>query len=85
MHSPEANMSAVLPTRAHPVAAKRSEALLHLPGVLWLAIARYLDRRAAIADLHEVDEHALQDIGITRSQIEAAVHGRVPRSGRERT
>ncbi|MGE7472333.1 DUF1127 domain-containing protein [Bosea sp. NPDC003192] len=75
-------MSAVLPTLAHP-AAKRSEALLHLPGVLWLAVARYLDRRAAIADLREFDEHALQDIGLARNQIEAAVNGRIPRRRRE--
>ncbi|RXT56388.1 hypothetical protein B6S44_04760 [Bosea sp. Tri-44] len=77
-------MSAFLPAITHPVTAKRSEALLRMPGALYRAIARYLDHRAAIADLREFDEQALQDIGINRSQIEAAVHGFVPRTGRGR-
>lgn len=77
-------MSAVLPTITRPVIAKRSEALLHLPAALCQAIARYFAHRAAIADLRELDEPALRDIGIARSQIEAAVHGRVPRTGRGR-
>jgi uncharacterized protein YjiS (DUF1127 family) len=79
-------MSAVLPTIARPVSAKRSEALLRLPTTLCQAIARYFAHRAAIADLREFDEHALHDIGIARNQIEAAVHGLVPRhdaGGRE--
>lgn len=77
-------MSAFLLTITRPVTAKRSEALLRLPGALYRAVTRYINHRAAIADLRESDEHALQDIGIVRSQIEAAVHGLVPRSGRER-
>jgi len=77
-------MSAVLPTIARPAIAKRSEAVLHLPLVLGRAIARYFAHRAAIADLRELDEPALRDIGIVRSQIEAAVHGLVPRTGRGR-
>ena len=74
-------MSAVLPIITRPVSAKRSEALLRLPAALCQAIARYFAHRAAIADLREYDEHALHDIGIARSQIEAAVHGLVPRPG----
>ena len=38
-------------------------------------IAGYLDRRAALACLHDLDDRALQDIGLNRLQIEAAVHG----------
>jgi uncharacterized protein YjiS (DUF1127 family) len=38
-------------------------------------IARYLVRRAAIASLRELDDRALRDIGLARSQIEVAVHG----------
>lgn len=72
-------MSAVLPTIARPVAVKRSEALLRLPGALYRAIGRYSIHRAAVASLRECDEHALHDIGIARSQIEEAVHGRIPR------
>jgi len=36
-------------------------------------IARYLARRAAIKNLSELNDRALRDIGIERSQIEAAV------------
>ena len=43
----------------------------------------YLERRAAIKTLRELDDRALRDIGIERSQIEAAVHGVVdPEFGR---
>jgi uncharacterized protein YjiS (DUF1127 family) len=36
-------------------------------------IARYFARRAAIKNLSELDDRALRDIGIERSQIESAV------------
>lgn len=36
-----------------------------------------LDRRSAIKMLNELDDRALRDIGITRSQIEDAVYGQV--------
>jgi uncharacterized protein YjiS (DUF1127 family) len=41
-------------------------------------ITRYFDRRAAMASLSEFDDCALRDIGLARSQIEAAVHGLIP-------
>jgi len=41
----------------------------------WEGIARYFVRRAAMASLHELDERALRDIGLVRSQIEGAVCG----------
>ena len=34
-----------------------------------------LERRSAVKTLNELDDHALRDIGITRSQIEDAVYG----------
>ncbi|WP_407188881.1 DUF1127 domain-containing protein [Bradyrhizobium centrosematis] len=34
-----------------------------------------LERRSAVKTLNELDERALRDIGITRSQIEDAVYG----------
>lgn len=34
-----------------------------------------LERRSAIKTLNELDDRALRDIGITRSQIEDAVYG----------
>jgi uncharacterized protein YjiS (DUF1127 family) len=77
-------MSAVLPAIARPAVTKRPAVLLRLPGLLWQATARHLDRRAAIASLREFDEHALRDIGIARGQIEAAVHGLIPPTRRGR-
>ena len=35
----------------------------------------YWARREAIKTLRQMDDRALRDIGIARSQIEAAVHG----------
>ncbi len=39
------------------------------------ALLTHIERRAAIKALHELDDHALRDIGISRCQIEAAVGG----------
>lgn len=39
------------------------------------ALFDYLERRAAIKTLGELDDRALRDIGITRSQIVDAVGG----------
>ncbi|MCK1359135.1 DUF1127 domain-containing protein [Bradyrhizobium sp. 199] len=36
-----------------------------------------LERRSAVKTLNELDDRALRDIGITRSQIEDAVYGQV--------
>lgn len=41
------------------------------------ALLDVMGRRAAIRTLNELDDRALRDIGITRSQIEDAVGGRV--------
>ena len=38
-------------------------------------LAAYFFRRSAIASLGELDDHGLRDIGLDRSQIEAAVYG----------
>lgn len=46
--------------------------------------ARYFVRRAAIAKLNKLDDHALHDIGLERSQIEAAVHGLMTPADRAR-
>ena len=50
----------------------------------WQQIARHLAHRAALANLHDLDDRALDDIGLTRSQIEAAVHGFIPAPSRTR-
>jgi uncharacterized protein YjiS (DUF1127 family) len=49
------------------------------------ALAAFLERRAAIKSLRELDDRALRDIGIARCHIEAAVTGVVdPEIGRLR-
>ena len=51
----------------------------------WDALVVYFVRRAATLRLHELDDRALLDIGLDRTQIEAAVHGLVLHSGQGRT
>jgi uncharacterized protein YjiS (DUF1127 family) len=46
-----------------------------LLGGLAQGLVTYWARREAIKVLSEMDDRALRDIGIARSQIEAAVHG----------
>ena len=41
------------------------------------AIAAYLDRRAAIKALRQLDDRELRDIGLVRSRIDQAVWGHV--------
>ncbi|MEX2745942.1 DUF1127 domain-containing protein [Rhizobium mongolense] len=47
-------------------------------------MARFLVRRAAIARLCELDDDALKDIGLARSEIEAAAYGLMTASKRAR-
>jgi uncharacterized protein YjiS (DUF1127 family) len=39
------------------------------------ALAIYLDRRAAITELSELDDRALRDIGLSRCEVEKAFRG----------
>ena len=68
-------MSATLSTLVRPAGTKTPGAFLRTFNACWQRIARYCVRRAAIASLRELDDEALRDIGIARSQIEAAVYG----------
>jgi uncharacterized protein YjiS (DUF1127 family) len=77
-------MSATAITTARPVAAKRAGTLSRFFVACWDAVAGYLVRRSATTTLRELDDRALADIGISRGQIEAAVHGFVPLSDRGR-
>lgn len=63
-------MSATLSTITQPPA---TFSRLFSVSVEW--IARYYAERSAIAHLNELEDAALSDIGISRSQIEMAVHG----------
>jgi uncharacterized protein YjiS (DUF1127 family) len=68
-------MSATLSIIAWPAVTKKASAFARLFNACWDGIARYFVSRAAIASLRELDDRALRDIGLARSQIEAAVHG----------
>ena len=63
-------MTATLSTIARPAAT-----LSGLLGTCLDRIAHYFIDRAAIAHLQGLEDAALSDIGISRAQIEAAVHG----------
>jgi uncharacterized protein YjiS (DUF1127 family) len=68
-------MSVTLVTIARPAAAKRPASFFRFCVAVWDAVSGYFLRRSAIATLRELDDRALRDIGIARSQIEGAVHG----------
>jgi uncharacterized protein YjiS (DUF1127 family) len=68
-------MSATLTTIVRPAVTKKARAFARLFSAHLDRIAHYFVCRAAIASLGELDDRALRDIGIARSQIEAAVRG----------
>jgi uncharacterized protein YjiS (DUF1127 family) len=68
-------MSATLSSIIRPAVTKRPGTFSRLFSACLDWIAHYFVRRAAIACLCELDDRALRDIGLVRSQIEAAVHG----------
>jgi len=72
------DMSATVSTIVRPEVTTKTSTFLRLFSACWDGIAAYFVRRAAIASLQELNDRALSDIGITRSQIEAAVRGFVP-------
>lgn len=77
-------MSATTSNAVRPAVAKRPGTFFRFFVACWNAVAGYLVRRSATTTLRELDDRALADIGISRSQIEAAVHGFVPLSDRGR-
>lgn len=60
---------------SRPDAAKHAVASYRVSGNAWRQPARYFAHRAAISRLREFEDFALKDIGISRSQIGAAVCG----------
>jgi uncharacterized protein YjiS (DUF1127 family) len=74
-------MSATLVTIARTAAIRRPAAFTRICVACWEAVAGYFVRRSAITTLRELDDRALADIGIARSQIEAAVQGFIPLPG----
>jgi uncharacterized protein YjiS (DUF1127 family) len=78
-------MSATLSTILRPAGTNSAGTRLRIFSACWEGIARYFLHRAAIATLGELDDRALKDIGLTRSQIEAAVYGLTAAPNRART
>ena len=68
-------MSETLLTSVRPAATNRHSAFSRLLSAFCSGIVGYFGRRAAIKSLGELDDRALRDIGLVRSQIEAAVSG----------
>ncbi len=68
-------MSATSVTIARPAAEKQPGKISGLFASAWDVVAGYVVRRTAIATLRELDDRALRDIGIARSEIEGVVQG----------
>jgi uncharacterized protein YjiS (DUF1127 family) len=68
-------MGAHLSTTAGHLRTRSVLAKSRIFKLLWERPLRYLVRRAAIARLRALDSDALRDIGLVRSEIEAAAYG----------
>jgi len=68
-------MFAISAKTVRPQGTTNANALTRIVSACLDGIATYFFRRSAIARLHELDDRALRDIGLVRSQIEAAVRG----------
>ena len=78
-------MTAISSTAARPAAPGRPGRFVRWIGLWANGLAEYLQRRAAIKALHEMDDRGLRDIGLARCHVEAAVYGRAnPELGRFR-
>jgi len=70
-------MLAILSIIVRFTGTKASKRLSRQLSACWEGIAGYFFRRSAVISLNELDDRALRDIGLERSQIEAAVYGLV--------
>ena len=68
-------MPETLSTLVRPAVTKRPGAFSRLLSAYCEGIVGYFVRRSAVASLRELDDRALRDIGLVRSQIEGAVCG----------
>ena len=68
-------MTTMSQAAAQPAISLGSGGSLRRFGVWAHAIVDYLDRRAAIKALRQLDDRELRDIGLVRSHIEQAVRG----------
>ena len=73
-------MSATLSTLFQPAVTVRPGRYVRRLFHAWAHdIAHYFVRRAALKRLREFNDRELRDIGLSRSQIEAAVYGFIAR------
>jgi len=70
-------MTTISQTAGQPLSPTSSGGFLRSLVNAASALLDFLERRTAIKTLNELDDRALRDIGITRSQIEDAVYGQV--------
>ena len=68
-------MTMISSAAGRPTSQSSRAGLVRLLGSWTHALVTYWARREAIKVLSEMDDRALRDIGIARSQIEAAVGG----------
>jgi len=68
-------MTMISPVAGQPASQSTPAGLADLFGRWVHGIMVYWARREAIKTLRQMDDRALRDIGIVRSQIETAVHG----------
>jgi uncharacterized protein YjiS (DUF1127 family) len=80
------DMSATLSTIIRPRVARSARGSIRRLFNAWMDdVARFFIYRADVKSLRELNDRELRDIGLERHQIEAAVYGFVPLSGRART
>jgi uncharacterized protein YjiS (DUF1127 family) len=78
-------MSATLSTFFQPAVMVRPGRYVRRLFHAWARdIAHYFARRAALKRLHELNDRELQDIGLTRGEVEVAVYGFMTRPDRAR-
>ena len=68
-------MTMISSAAGQPASQHSPAGLARLLGNWVNGVVVYWARREAIKTLRQMDDRALRDIGIARSQIEAAVHG----------
>lgn len=70
-------MTSISQTAGRNLRPSSSGGLFRAVGNAAYALFDRLERRSAVKTLSELDDRALRDIGINRSQIEDAVYGQV--------
>jgi uncharacterized protein YjiS (DUF1127 family) len=68
-------MSTMSQAAFRPAISLNSGGFLRRFGIWVYALGVYLERRAAMKTLRQMDDRELRDIGLTRSHIEQAIRG----------